>query len=240
MTLLLFAVGLLLASGLTSVCVSRWARASTLIGVGGAIVASTIGIVPALGVLAGGSHEALRLPWSVPYGAFFVEVDALSAFFLVPIFVLSPLAAVYGAEYLRAMRARRAAGAPWFFFNVLVASMVLVVLARNAVLFLVAWEVMALASFFLVTLEDEIEAVRDAGWTYLVATHLGTACLLALFVLLGRTSGSLDFDRFGAAAARRRALFCWPSPGSAPKPASCRFTSGCPRRTRRRRATCRR
>src|SRR5213595_2561574 len=59
---------------------------------------------------------------------------------------------------------------------------------------------MALASFFLVTFQDEEESVRSAGWTYLVATHLGTACLLALFILLGRGTGSLDFDRFTAAS----------------------------------------
>ena len=59
---------------------------------------------------------------------------------------------------------------------------------------------MALASFFLVTFEDEHESVREAGWIYLVATHLGTVFLLALFILLGREQGSLDFDRFTGSA----------------------------------------
>ena len=66
-------------------------------------------------------------------------------------------------------------------------------------LFLVAWEVMSLASFFLVTFEHEDERTQQAGWTYLVATHLGTAFLLALFVLLGRAGGSMDFAAFGPA-----------------------------------------
>ena len=34
-------------------------------------------------------------------------------------------------------------------------SMALVTIARNGVLFLVAWEVMSLASYFLVTFDDE-------------------------------------------------------------------------------------
>src|SRR5204863_147229 len=101
---------------------------------------------------------------------------------------------------MRAYRDGKSAGVSWFFFDLLVASMAMVVVARNAVLFLVAWEVMALASFFLVTFQDEEESVRSAGWTYLVATHLGSACLLALFILLGRGTGSLDFDRFTAAS----------------------------------------
>src|SRR5437867_11928659 len=138
------------------------------------------------------------MTWQVPYGAFFVQIDALSAFFLLPMFGLSALAAVYGAEYMVAHRGERSPGASWFLSDLLIASMGMVVVARNAVLFLVAWEMMALASFFLVTYEDDEETVRDAGRTYLIATHLGTASLLALFALLGRGTGSLDFDRFGS------------------------------------------
>ena len=100
-----------------------------------------------------------------------------------------------------AYRSRKNLGSAWFFTNLLVASMVMVVIARNAILFLLAWEIMSLASFFLVTFEDEKESVREAGWTYLVATHLGTAFLLILFLLLGRQAGSLDFDRFLAQSA---------------------------------------
>jgi formate hydrogenlyase subunit 3/multisubunit Na+/H+ antiporter MnhD subunit len=113
---------------------------------------------------------------------------------------VSGLAAVYGAEYMRAGDDDRSPGAAWFLFNLLVASMAVVIVARNAVLFLVAWELMTLASFFLVTWDDREAEVREAGWTYLVAAHLGTVWLLALFVLLGREGGSLDFDRFGPAS----------------------------------------
>ena len=189
MFLLLVAVGILVLSGLAALWRPR-------LGVGGLVAGCVLGLIPAGRVLLGGATESFRLSWNVPYGAFFVEVDALSAFFLIPIFVLSALTAVYGDEYLAAWRGKRRLGASWFFFNLLVASMVMVVLARNAVLFLTAWELMALTSFFLVTFEDEKESVRDAGWTYLVASHLGTAFLLAMFVLLGREAGSLDFNRF--------------------------------------------
>jgi formate hydrogenlyase subunit 3/multisubunit Na+/H+ antiporter MnhD subunit len=70
-----------------------------------------------------------------------------------------------------------------------------------------SWEVMSLASFFLVMLDDELESVRRAGWIYLVAMHLGTAFLVALFLLLGRNAGSLDFDRLAAAPDMRGLLF---------------------------------
>ena len=207
MLLVLLAVLLLLASGCAALLTQRSFRASAGCAVGGAVLAAVLGVIPSLRVLCGAAPQSLHLPWSVPYGAFFVEVDALSAFFLVPIFIVSGLAAVYGAEYLGSYRETRSLGPAWFFFNLLVASMVLVVIARNAVLFLVAWEVMALASFFLVTFADEKESVRDAGWVYLVATHLGTAFLLVLFIVLGSTGGSLDFDQFRVAPSQTGLLF---------------------------------
>jgi hydrogenase-4 component B len=204
---LLLAVGLLLASGCAALLTQKSYRWSTGCAVGGVVTASLLGVFPSVRVLLGAPAEALHLPWNVPYGAFFVEVDALSAFFLLPIFVLAALAAVYGADYLRPYRKTRSLGPSWFFFNLLVASMAIVVIARNAVLFLVAWEAMALASFFLVTFEDEKESVRDAGWVYLVATHLGTAFLLAFFIKLGSAGGSLDFDQFTVAPAQTGLLF---------------------------------
>jgi hydrogenase-4 component B len=207
MSLLLVALALLLGSGGAALCTGRSGRWSTALGAGGAVVACVAGLIPALRVLFGAPTSALRVAWEVPGGAFFVEIDPLSAFFLVLIFGLSALAAVYGSEYMRPHGVERSLGPSWFFFNALVASMALVVTARNGLLFLVAWEGMALASFFLVTFEDEHESVRAAGRTYLVATHLGTAFLLVLFLLLGRSAGSLDFDHFSVLPAQAGPLF---------------------------------
>ena len=200
MFLILLAVSILVLSGLLALFLGRQARRATVIGVGGAVLGCLIGLVPTVSVLWTGRVETWRGAWQVPLGSFFVQLDALSAFFLLPILGLSAVAALYGGEYLMAYRSRKNLGASWFFFNLLVASMVMVALARNGVLFLLAWEIMSLASFFLVTFEDEKESVRQAGWTYLVATHLGTAFLLVLFLVLGRQAGSLDFDRFLAAS----------------------------------------
>jgi formate hydrogenlyase subunit 3/multisubunit Na+/H+ antiporter MnhD subunit len=199
MHVLLAAVLLLMVSGLLALMTGRFPRLSTAIGVAGAVAGCALGLVPALSAVIGGTTDAIQRSWDVPYGSFSVALDPLSAWFVVPILGLSGLAAIYGAEYLEAYRDRTSFGAPWFFFNLLVASMVLVVLARNGVLFLVAWEVMSLASYFLVTFEDQDKEVREAGRTYLVATHLGTAFLLPFFVLLGGPGGSLDFDAIARA-----------------------------------------
>jgi hydrogenase-4 component B len=196
-TLLAVALGVVAAGGLGSLAAARWPRAATTFGAGGAVAGSALGLAQALAVLVRGAEPApVDLPWSVPMGRLALGIDALSAFFLVPLFVVAALAAVYAVAYLRHEGAGRSPGAFWFWYDALVAAIALVFTARGAVLFLVAWELMALASYFLVVFHHERGEVREAGWTYLTATHLGTAFLLVFFLELGRASGSLDFASF--------------------------------------------
>jgi hydrogenase-4 component B len=192
------ALALLALSGFGALILKNFPRLSGRIAVWGTGIACGLGSIPAVLSLTSGTTFSLAWAWAVPFGAFHIAVDPLSAFFLLPLFILSILAAVYGLEYLEHGHVGQSAGTSWFFFNLLTASMILVVVSRNAVLFLLAWEAMTLASFFLVTFEDDQKAVRRAGMIYLIATHVGTACLLVLFVLLGSDSGTLDFDRFAA------------------------------------------
>ncbi len=197
---LLLAIGLLIISGMGAMIASARPRIATLIGVCGTMLGGLLGIIPAIQVLSGHALAPIRLAWSVPYGSFYVHLDGLSAFFLIPMLGVPALAALYGSRYLSVSDGRRRLGTHWFYFNLLTACMALVLIARNGILFLMAWELMSLASFFLVTFDDEKEHVRQAGWTYLVAMHLGTAFLFVLFILLGRPAHSLDFDQLGAAA----------------------------------------
>ncbi|HOX07721.1 MAG TPA: proton-conducting transporter membrane subunit [Planctomycetota bacterium] len=203
MVIFLIAMGLMALGGLAAMAAGRSARAATALGAGSAAAGSALGLCAALSVLLeGGSRALAGAPrWSMPGGALSLELDALSAFFLLPTLLLSGLAAIYGAEYLLAFRGRKNLGTAWFCFNALVVSMALVLTARNAILFLLAWETMALSSFFLVAFESEKPETRRAAWIYMVATHLGTACLLAMFVLMAaRSGGSFEFGAMGALA----------------------------------------
>jgi hydrogenase-4 component B len=198
MDVLLCAVALHLLAGIAALAFAKSPRAATALGAGGATLACLLALAPTLGVLMGGPPEALRWTWDSSHGPFAVAVDPLSAFFLLPVLGLSALAAIYGGNYMLAYRNEKSLGAPWFFFNVFVAGMVMVLIARSAFLFLVAWEAMSLAAYFLVTFEHEKSEVRQAGWVFLIATHLGVAFLLVAFLLLGRHAGSLEFAAFRA------------------------------------------
>lgn len=207
MLIVLPAIGLLFFSGFLSLMFGKNGRAANLIGACGAALGCLMGIIQAVSILCAGNAEQIRWAWNVPYGSFFVRIDALSALFLIPIFILCGVAGLYSHGYVQSFSGRKNLGAYWFFFNGLAASMAMVAVAANGVLFLISWEVMALSSFFLVTFENEEESVQRAGWLYLAATHIGTAFLLVLFLLLGKTSGggSLDFTTFLAASGHRGA-----------------------------------
>ncbi|NLF19333.1 MAG: hypothetical protein GX595_19060 [Lentisphaerae bacterium] len=167
-------------------------------------VVTLAGGLPALAaaawVLVTGETLHLRLAWDLPLGSFSLCLDPLAAFFALAIAAVAMLAAVYGHGYLLAYLDRKPLGVSWCLYNLLAASMLMVTLASNGMLFLIAWELMSLTSFLLVLFEHERPEVRRAGWTYLVAMHLGTAALLLLFVLLGRDAASLDFASFAAPA----------------------------------------
>jgi hydrogenase-4 component B len=209
MSLLLIALAIIIIGGLLALVVCKNSLLSTIFGVGSTVVGCIIGLIPVLQTICYGKTAIVHLAWEMPYGSFFLKLDPLSAFFLLPIFVLSGLAAIYGREYMMAYRDEKWLGLSWFFFNVLIVSMAFVCLAHNAILFLISWEVMALSSFFLVAFEYEKKEVRKASWIYMVASYLGTACLLPMFLILWGSAGSLDFEVFTQSLSSGAANVCF-------------------------------
>ena len=203
MRLLLAALAILPTSGLLALAARRRPAWASGLGVGGSVLACLIGLGAALRALAIGGTATFRLPWMASLGGeFVIRLDSLAAFFLIPLFVVCGAAAVFGGRYLLAHGPDRRIGAAWFFYPLLVASMVLVVTAGNGLLFLVAWEIMALASFFLVTYDHNLVPVRQAGRLYLMATHLGTVFLIVFFLVMARAAGTLDFAGWAGVAGR--------------------------------------
>ncbi|WP_429884801.1 proton-conducting transporter membrane subunit [Geoalkalibacter halelectricus] len=151
-------------------------------------------------VLARGVPLVLDLPWAIPGGALALRVDALAAVFLLPLFLVAASGALYGLAYWP-QRAHPANGRSFrLFFGLIGAGVMLLLSAANSLLFLLAWELMALSGFFLITTEEHKSEAREAGFIYLVATHTGTLALFALFALLELAAGSLLFPGAGSLA----------------------------------------
>ncbi|MBU0664827.1 MAG: hypothetical protein KJ990_09830 [Proteobacteria bacterium] len=170
----------------------RSSKIPAILGGGSAVLGCLSGLIAAGQGLIAGKAETFSLPWSMPGGSFSLRLDGLSAFFLLPLFIVGLAGAVYATEYMQ----KEKAPLHWTWYNFLLVSMAMVVTAANGLLFLFAWECMSLTSFFLVITEFNLAEAVAAGWTYLLATHLGAAFLFAFFLTAGAFSGSLDFSSF--------------------------------------------
>ena len=190
---LLLAIALIAFSGVPGLALGRRSMygqwMATLLSVPG----SALGLACVGRFWATNESQAIVVPWSLPGAAFDVAIDGLSAIFLVPIFLISLLGNIYGLGYWKQTEQPDNGQKLRFFYGMLAAGMALVVVAHNGILFLFAWEIMALSAFFLVTTEDDRQEVREAGWIYLVATHTATAFLIALFGLLAAANPDHSF-----------------------------------------------
>jgi len=206
MSALLLALAVLAGCAALSLALRRLPPLAGAIGALGPLAALALALRPSLDVLSGAPPLSARVDWTAPVGPLSLGLDPLSAFFLLVILGVSALAAVYGLGYLH--RTPQDA-ASWCWFDLLVASMAGVVLARQAILFLLAWETMALSSFLLVAHHHERQEVRRAAWTYLVAMHLGACFLLPMFFVLAKGAGSLEFAAFGQGLTPAAATACF-------------------------------
>lgn len=122
------------------------------------------------------------------------RIDSLSRWFLGLIGIVGLPTCIYFPGYLSHLRGRALPGLVWSGFALLMASMVGVIIARNAIVFFAFWELMALSSFLLVATEHERQSVRRAAFIYLGATRLGSAFLIAGFLWAHSISGSWNFQ----------------------------------------------
>ncbi len=182
--------------------------ALSLVPAGNAIFARRVAF--ALGALAGLALSVFGLEaiWSVPLRItlplglpdlpFHLRVDPLAGFFLLLLGAVSAGISCYAAGYFAGeTRGRLALIAAQY--HVFLASMAFVVLADDAYLFMVAWETMALSSYFLVTTDHHQPEIRRAGFLYLLIAHLGAIAILLSFGVMHGGQGDYSFDALRAA-----------------------------------------
>lgn len=157
------------------------------------LAASCVGLAGSVITLLSGEATLFELAWTLPFGQARFGVDSLSAWFLLPIFFVSGAAGLYARSYWHADHHPANVRRMTFFYGIMAAAMSGVVLARDGISFLFAWEIMALSAYFLVSTEDEKPEVCEAGTLYMITTHTGTLGLFALFPLLNLLSGSWLF-----------------------------------------------
>jgi hydrogenase-4 component B len=194
-------IALIAISGLPGLWLDRTSRRGERIAVRLVVLGAASGIVGSVRALAvPDTIDPIQIAWSIPGGSFHVEVDALSAMFVLQVFAISALAAIYGLGYWAQADHPESGRKLRAFFGLMVAGMALLGVARNLVLFMMGWELMAIGAFITITTEDDQQRVRDAGYLYLIATRVATLSVIAAFALLaiqlgnGELVGTLDAD----------------------------------------------
>ena len=191
--LALFAAGALVSGFIAlNVRSEMGSRAANVIGPGFAVAACSAGLA---GLFSGGwGHaENVIFDWGLPIGSLALALDPLTKLFLLPVFSLGMVCAVSGALSLRGSAKSHDLGAHWMFFLILLLGMSCVMTARDGLFFMMSWELMSLAPFFLIEFNDRDRKVQNASWVYLVAAHLGAVLLTAFFALAWAKSGTTLF-----------------------------------------------
>lgn len=146
-------------------------------------------------------QSGFMLSFPLLHGPLFASdltVDPLAAFFILLICGATLPISLYSIGYLQTEYLNRPVGIMGALYHLFLLSMLLVITAGNGLLFLVFWECMALLSFSLVIFDTASLTSQKAGFLYLIMSHIGTAFILGLFLLLWQHSGSLDFSVYAA------------------------------------------
>ena len=155
-------------------------------------IATLLGLGGAISTLLSGCSNSYILDISLPFGPHILTLDPLSALFVIPILLVACSCSIYSLGYWPADKHPRTIRKISLFFGLMVAALLWVLMSRSAGLFLIGWEIMALAAYFVLTTNDDEQEVRTAGNLYLICTHIGTLSLFALFSLLAGQTGSFQ------------------------------------------------
>ena len=141
--------------------------------------------------------ETAILPLGLPDLPFHLRLDALSAFFITLLGFTVTGISLFCAGYFRHGEGT-SPGLLCLQYHVFLVSMVLVLIADDGYLFMVAWETMALSSYFLVIASHRIPEIRSAGFLYLLLAHIGAMAILLAFGVMHGAGGDYTFDAMRA------------------------------------------
>ncbi|MCR4340877.1 MAG: hypothetical protein NUW01_13435, partial [Gemmatimonadaceae bacterium] len=193
MIVFLTGLGLLLAAAAAALTLPSGLRAGRVF-VTLTVAGSVIAAVPAVGVLSGRAVVSdMRWYAAIPGGDWVIGMDPLSAMFVLAIAILGSTNAVFENGYARAGPQARGVRQANATYALLVAALLLVVTAQSTVLFLCAWEAMAISSFLLIVTDHEQAQVRRAGLIYIVMTHTAMLLLFVMFAVMAHGSADWSF-----------------------------------------------
>ncbi len=158
------------------------------------VVMSAIAIIPSINALSGNnlqlSFKGSYLTGEVPLG-----LDSLSAWFIIVISITFISSSIYGAKYMEAYNELKSnLSLHWICFLLTNAGLITITVFQNSIVFLIAWEIMAISAFFLIIFEGEKTKILKAGMNYLIQSHLVILFLSIAFIWVASKTGSFSFS----------------------------------------------
>ncbi len=190
-----FSLTVLLAGGLFALLAFRQFSLMKAGYIALTVSGSLIGLYAIKVPLVDGTLVTFSITWLHLFTLSF-RLDSLSAFFLIPIFAVCPLAVFYSFHYMDNAAQRGRVAVNYFFLTLLIISMALVATADNVISFALVWELMSLSSFFLVMHDYQKKTTRRAGYIYFIFSHVGAMFIFAAFALAYSYTGTFDFLSF--------------------------------------------
>ncbi|MGE5895049.1 MAG: hydrogenase 4 subunit B [bacterium] len=191
------AIILLLFASFLALLLSRSQRMVLSLGFSLAVIASLLAVTAGVWTVSRNMNEGVVLMLGLPDLPFHMRLDPLAGFFLVVVGLLCFFVSVYSMGYVKGFLGQRSVTRLVVFYCIFLAGMFMVVLADDALFFLIAWEIMAASSYFLVMFEDERIENKRAAFLYIVVAHVGAiAILLSFGVMAGLATGFKGFGGF--------------------------------------------
>ena len=206
MNLFFLSILIIAAGGILPLLSFRQFTLMKILGVLGIGAGSFLGMLDALSRLSHDGSTGVSIAYLNTLALSF-QIDGLSAFFLLAIFAVCLLAAIYSFHYMNDSGKALRTATSYFFFSLLAASMALVVVAANMITFMLSWEIMSLSSFFLVIYDHQKPENRKAGYLYFVFSHVGAMFIFTAFGVLYGQTGSFGFDSAGLSTTAKMLVF---------------------------------
>jgi hydrogenase-4 component B len=174
-------------------------RLPALLAIVGCLAALTIMVAGAM-LLASNAEFNVALWRVLTLGALRFETDPLSAFFLFVTGLVFLPVSIFSGSYLGKYVGHHDLRYFSTLYHALFASVALILIAADVVSFLVAWELMSIASYLLVNYEIERAESSRAAYIMLAMSEAGTIAAAIAFIMIAGMGGGLGFSELRSTA----------------------------------------
>jgi len=128
----------------------------------------------------------------------FLVIDKISAFFILVVNLIVLMGLIYSKGYLQPYldkKTKTELGLHYFSIILLHLSMLFVLTLREGISFLIAWEVMSLATFILILFENEVQQTVKAAVQFIIQMHVAFVFIVVAFLIASIKTGlPIGFD----------------------------------------------